>query len=40
MTDLLDATRGRTTLVITYRPELVTGTPRLVALVDGIMTVH
>jgi ABC-type bacteriocin/lantibiotic exporter with double-glycine peptidase domain len=38
VSDLLDATRDRTVLLVTHRPELVPGTPRVVALDGGRLT--
>ena len=38
VSDLLDATRDRTVLLVTHRPELVPGSPRVVALDDGRLT--
>ena len=36
--DLLDATRHRTTILVTHRPDLVPGSPRVVALDGGRLT--
>jgi ABC-type transport system involved in cytochrome bd biosynthesis fused ATPase/permease subunit len=38
MADLLDATRERTVLLVTHRPELVPGAPRIVTLDEGRLT--